>query len=79
MAINRIHSVFNLADIIKCYCEYTNGLSPDNGIMCGKNGSFTKTAHCGSDEICIGPSNKSDAILENKKELLCAKGNLMFI
>lgn len=79
MAINDMYSIFKATD--KCYCKHTNGrnLSEINGIMCGKNGSFIKTGHCGSGEFCIGTSNASDAILKVDKEALCAKGNLKYM
>ena len=64
---------------IKCYCEYTNGTNHNNGIMCGNNGKFTRTAQCNSDEICIGRSNLSDAVFERNKGVLCAKGKLKYI
>ena len=77
MAINEIHSVFNFLDV-KCYCESTNEKNRSNGggIMCGKNGLFAKTSHCGLNEICIGPSKASEAVFERENVAFCVKGTL---
>ena len=44
--------------------------------MCGKDGRFAQTGHCGSDEICIGPSNASFAVHSYENPAFCTKGRL---
>ena len=71
---------FTLGDVSHvCYCEYKNGASPQNGIMCGYNGeSFSRVDNCGIHNRCIGPTEDdsiSKRIPSFRKTELCSRGS----
>ena len=55
----------------QCYCEFKNGRSARNGILCGRSGNFTKVANCMPDQWCTGPYNESNALEWVRRHKLC--------
>ena len=60
---------------VRCFCEFQNGGTGQNGIMCEKNGTFVKSTSCFEDELCRGPSSEEDSLGGSSN--LCAQGNLI--
>ena len=59
----------------QCLCEFQNGGTGRNGIMCEKNGTFVKATSCIGSDFCVGPSSEEKAL--NGTRNLCSPGNLI--
>ena len=55
----------------KCYCEHAYGWTPENGIMCGREGDVTRVAYCAHWETCTGPTEWSSGVEQSNKAQLC--------
>lgn len=73
-----MHLNISILEDIHCYCEYNSEIQPTNKIVCETNGNFTSNSFCESYEICLGPSNSSEAVMDQNKKSLCANSKITY-
>ena len=64
-----------LLDLVnaKCYCQYKNGASPNNGIVCKTGLKLQLSGYCLPDEHCTGPADENGAVDGKNKTQLCSE------
>ena len=57
----------------KCYCQYKNGATPKNGIMCKTDSKLQLSGYCLPEEHCSGPTDENGAVDGKNKTQLCSE------
>ena len=65
--------MFHKCNKVLCICEFSNGGSGKNGIMCNFNDSFARSFSCSKNSFCTGATSKEKAVdISRALDLLCS-------